>query len=49
MLFMLKSHISKPEGLSNKEFYGVYTGHWEKEKRRKETKEWLRRREQELN
>jgi hypothetical protein len=25
-----------------------YTGHWEKEKRRKETKEWLRRREQEL-
>ena len=24
MLFMLKSHISKPEGLSNKEFYGVW-------------------------
>jgi hypothetical protein len=25
-----------------------YTGHWEMEKRRKETKEWLRRREQEV-
>jgi hypothetical protein len=25
-----------------------YTGHWELEKRRKETKEWLRRREQEI-
>jgi len=24
MLFMLKAHISKPEGLSNKEFYGVW-------------------------
>jgi muconolactone delta-isomerase len=24
MLFMLKSHISKPEELSNKEFYGVW-------------------------
>jgi hypothetical protein len=24
------------------------TGHWEMEKRRKETKEWLRRREQEV-
>jgi len=24
MLFMLKSRISKPEGLSNKEFYGVW-------------------------
>jgi muconolactone D-isomerase len=24
MLFMLKSHISKPESLSNKEFYGVW-------------------------
>jgi hypothetical protein len=25
-----------------------YTGHWEMEKRRKETREWLRKREQEL-
>jgi hypothetical protein len=25
-----------------------YTGHWEMEKRYKETKEWLRRREQEI-
>jgi hypothetical protein len=25
-----------------------YTGHWEMEKRRKETKEWLRQREQEV-
>jgi hypothetical protein len=24
MLFMLKSHISKLEGLSNNEFYGVW-------------------------
>jgi muconolactone delta-isomerase len=24
MLFMLKSHISKPEELSNKEFYGMW-------------------------
>ena len=24
MLFMLKAHISKPEGISNKEFYGVW-------------------------
>ena len=25
-----------------------YTGHWEAEKRRKETKEWLRQREREI-
>jgi hypothetical protein len=25
-----------------------YTGHWEMEKRRKETREWLREREQQL-
>jgi hypothetical protein len=25
-----------------------YTGHWEMKKRRKETKEWLRQREQEV-
>jgi hypothetical protein len=25
-----------------------YTGHWEMEKRRKETREWLRKREQEV-
>jgi hypothetical protein len=25
-----------------------YSGHWEMEKRRKETKEWLRQREQEV-
>jgi hypothetical protein len=25
-----------------------YTGHWEAEKRRKETREWLRRREREV-